>query len=887
MSLGRIGKYEILERIGAGGIGVVFRARDTFLDRVVALKVLSEANAAEPELRARLMREARLEASLSHPNIATCFEVAEDVPVPDDLLDPDGIGPHPGRILFLTMEYVPGTDLLALVEGKPLPIPRVLDLAIQIAAGLEAAHGAGVIHRDLKPGNVRVTPDGLVKILDFGLACIRAPGASGALVDTSSFRTSEGRIMGTAPYMAPEQARGGTVDARSDLFSFGVVLYQAVTGRLPFTGQNSLEVFYAAASEEAPPLARFARGVPDELERIVQKLLAKRPEERYQSAHEVLTDLRRLDAGRAPSSRGYARVHAGRRRSVAVTVTVVLALAVAAALAGWWARTGWLPPSHNLAVLAFESAGGDESLDRLAGGLAQELRTDLVQHTSLNVASQAAVAGTEWRGRPPRAIGRELGVGSILTGDVRRDGETARLQVELVDTRSGWVRWSSSYDLVGDPGLRIERDLLEQVAAHLRSRLVLPASGTLAGHPTHAPRAYDAYLAGIRELEDPDDPQALDRAADRFGVALAQDPDFALAWAGRARALLMLYRRDRRPEALRSAEQACDQAVRLAPDLVEARVARSEFLRATGRTDEAIAELKQVVARRPQWDEACVQIGATYRDAGQLAEAERWFRRALGLRPDYWRNWNSLGSLLKRRGDYRGARAAFVRIVDLVPDKSRGYEQLAALDMLEGRPDSAIAEYRRLPTPVQDGDLAANIGTAYFYVGRLSEALEFYGLAARLKPDDALMRRNLGDCYVRAGRPDEARAAYREAVRLTDGELARNPRNPELCVTRALYLAKAGDCAGASRALADVPARLRAESADLTYDEAMVHSLCGERARAVETLRHALALGVPRERILGDDEFRPLREDPGFRRLTGGRPPAPAPGSVKGPTGSP
>jgi len=887
MSLGRLGSYEILERIGEGGVGIVFKARDARLNRVVALKVLSAALTADRESRARLLREARAEACLSHPNIATCFEVGEGVPEPPDLLDPGAPGPHPERVYFLAIEYVPGEDLLSMVERKPLPTAQVLDLAVQIASGLEAAHEAGVLHRDLKPGNVRVTPAGQVKILDFGLARIWEAKASGSSREPPSFHTSEGRIMGTAAYMAPEQARGEEVDARSDLFSFGILLYQTVTGKLPFTGSTALEIFYAAASEEPPPLARYASSVPEEMERIVQKLLAKRTRDRYQSAHEVLTDLRLLREGRTPSTRSHRRGGRPRRAAVAIVFAAGLVLVAVAAIA-WWASSRLLgPPAHSLAILAFENATGDTTIDAVGTGLAEDLRRGLVQHTDLNVVSQGATAALPKGDRTPKTVAHELGVGAMLTGTIRRQDGSPRLEVELVDTRTGYVRWSGECDLSAGQTLRSGREMMGQVAAHLGAKADFSPTSAASGYPTSTLGAYEDYLRGIQELENPDDPLAIDRAAERFGVALAKDPEFALAWAGRARALLWIYKRDKQPEALNSAAQAADQAVRLAPDLVEARIARSEIQRATGHTEEAVAELKRVVAQRPKWDEACMQLAATYLEAGKLAEAEKWCRQAIALRPDAWRNWNRLGNILRKGGDYAGARAAFAQIVRLMPEINRGYEQLAAIDMFEGKPDQAIAEYRRLPTPVRDGDLALNIGTAYFYAGRIAEAHAYYALAVRLKPNDAMFRRNLGDLCLREGRLDEARAAYREAVRLTDEELRQNPRSPELGMYRALYLAKAGDCATAERALGEVDPGVRKTSADFTYSAAMIHSLCGDRAKAFAALRHALDLGIPPQKILKDDEFRSWRDDPEFRRLTGGAASKPAPPGTKGSTANP
>jgi tetratricopeptide (TPR) repeat protein len=853
MALGRLGEYEILERIGRGGMSVVFKARDARYGRIVALKALAEPLAVEPEYRARLLREARTEACLSDPHIAVCYEVGEASPEPPDLLDPGAPGPHPATVPFLAMEFVPGEDLLALIERRPLPVAEVLDLAVQIAAGLETAHAAGVVHRDLKPGNVRVTPAGEVKILDFGLARVWAPPGM-TTSDLATALTTEGRVMGTAPYMSPEQWQSGAVDARSDLFSFGVLLYHAVTGRLPFTGDTAMALFAATASFDPPPLARYASGVPDELERIVRKLLAKRPAERHQSAHEVLTDLRALRDGRAPGPR---------RRLVAAALAVavpVLAFGIAWAV-GWFVD----PPSRALAVLPFENASGDSSLDLAGAALASDVRNDLVQHTDLNVVSVAVLATLPPGERSPRAIGRELGVGSVLTGTVRRGGDAPRLEVELLGARTGFVRWSGTWDLAPSRTPGIKRDLVQRVAGHLRAKVDYGRAGPGGGEP----QAYDDYLRGMQELEDPDDPAAPDRAADRFGLALARDPDFAVAWAGRARALLRIYRRDRRPEALRSATQAAQQAVRLAPDLVEALLARAEIDRANGRTEQAVAALKRVIARRPHWDEGCVQLAATYRDAGRLAEAEHWFQRAVEVRPDYWRNWNSLGATRLRRGDYAGARAAFGRIVALVPEKNRGYEQLAAIDLLEGRYEQAIAEYRRLPTPVEDGDLASNIGSAYYYAGRAGEALPYYRLAVRLKPSDPTLHMNLGDCLRRLTRADEACAAYRVAAPLLEAERAQRPDDPDLCARHAACLAKAGDCAAAARALATVPAAALETSADCAVWVAKAWSVCGERAKALSALRRAVGLGYPAQGLAGEDEFAPLRDDPEYRRLTG------------------
>ena len=875
MALGRLGSYEILERVGQGGMGVVFRARDTRLDRVVALKVISNELASDPEYRARLVREARAEAALSHPNIATCFEIGEAAIDPPDLLDPGSSKPHPETVPFLAMEYVPGEDLLATLEHGPLPLARILEVTIQVAAALEAAHQGGVIHRDLKPSNIRVTPSGQVKILDFGLARVWESPAH-APSEPPSFHTSEGRIMGTVPYIAPEQARGRSVDARSDLFSFGVMLYQLVAGRLPFTGDTPLEVFYAAANLEPPPLARFANDIPVELERIARKLLAKLPEDRYQSAHEVLTDLRQLQDATRPTSIVHGRGATWtRRRRVAVAVGA-LALAVGAVVVVWRARGRLEPASKNVAVFEFENQSGDSTQDYVGSGLANEVQGDLVEHTDLNVASRAAAASLTPAERRPSAAARELGVGSILTGNFHRQDEGLRLDVELVNVPSGYVRWSAGYNFSMVELLRIKRDIVEQVASRLAAKLDYGSAGRSSGYPTHSLPAYDVYLQGVRQLEDSDNPAAPDRASELFGRALVLDPEFALAWAGRSGALLKIYQRDKRPEALRSAEQAADKAVQVEPSLLEGHIARARIYRATGRTTEAIAELKEVIRVRPGWDEAYVQLAATYRNAGMLPLAERSLRRAVELHPDNWRNWNPLGALLIKRGDYPGARKAFEQIVRLIPDKNLGYEQLAALAMLQNDFEQAVAQYGRLPTPVNDAALASNVGSAYFYTGRLKEAEEYYAMAVHLQPRTAVHRQNLGDCYLRMGLPDQAHACYREAVRLLEDAMRVDSTNVDLRFDRAVYLAKAGECSMAREALEKIGPKLEGAAASYAYSAAKVHGVCGDRVRAIAALRTAIGLGIPPGTARGEDEFRTLRGDPEFVRLTAGRATDPA-----------
>ena len=862
MSLGRIADYELLETIGRGGMGVVFKARDSRLDRVVALKILPEELARDAEYRARFLREARAEASLSHTSIATCFDLGEARLEPPDLLRPGSPGPHPDRVLYLTVEYVPGIDLAGLIGDRPLTIARVLDLVIQIADGLESAHQSGVIHRDLKPANIRVTPDGRVKILDFGLSRMLV-SKTGPASETPTFTTSEGRVLGTADYMAPEQAHG-RADARSDLFSLGVILYQLVTGRLPFTGGSYLAVLYAAANEEPPPLARYARDVPDELERIVGKLLAKNPEQRYQSAHEARTDLVKLreEIGRKRRRRLRAAIRAA-------TAAAALALVVGG---GMWAYRHWprLSTYRTVAVMPFANRTGDPRLDYLGEGIAAGVRGNLVRLAGLDVASLSNAQSLDHPEAGAASIARELGVQAVLEGSMRREDGVIFLDVDLADGRNGFVLWSERYPYAIERALDTENQIMLHAIKRLTGRRP-PGRAQASGAASRSPSAYDLYLKAGVFLEDTDDPQAPDKALALIAKALEQDPDFALAWAGRSIALWKIWNRDKTPESVRLAEEASDRAIRLNPELLEARLARAQIYRATSRYGDAIRELEEVLRVNPSWDEAQLHLAASYRDAGDLVKAEAALRHAVAQRPEYWRNCKSLGVVLLRRGDYAGARQAFEQIVRLAPSKNSGYEMLATVDMYEAEYSAAIAEYERLPAPVNSGTLATNVGNAYFFQNRLREARRFYGLALAFEPSNPVHWENMGDLLTREAKPDSAHPYYVKAVQLYEDMLHVDPKNPQLLLKRAVDLSKAGDCSGAAAALARAQASLPATDAQCAHLIAKLNAVCGRRAATLEATRRALALGFSARLIRAEDEFRAFAADPQFNALVSGR----------------
>jgi serine/threonine-protein kinase len=699
-----VGRYRILDRLGAGGMGEVYLAVDTTLGRQVALKMLPAAAARDPERLRRLTREAQAASALNHSNIAHVYEIGED----------DGCR-------FIAMEYVEGR----MPAG---PTDAVIDLGIQLADALDAAHAKGIVHRDIKPSNLMVTARGQLKVLDFGLAKFESPDA----VDRSTIlATAPGVFVGSAAYVSPEQALGRDVDERSDLFSAGIVLYELATGRLPFSGSGQIETIDRILHAAPEPISRTNPSVAPELERIVAKCLEKDRERRYQSAKDLLVDLKNLrrDSDTATASRSMAAAsprRAARVRLFVFTAVVAAAVAVAAGYLSSLRRA----TIDSIAVLPFVNEGADPQTDYLSEGIPDTLIDSLSQIPSLRVIALSSVAKYKGRDVDPQTVGRELGVRAVMTGRVVQRGADLAVAVELADARDGSRIWGRRYARTSGEIVSVQNDLARDVSQTLRLKLNGSDEQRLAKRQSDDTEAYRLYLKG-RYYWNRYSEEGFKQAIDYFNQAIARDPEYALAYAGLADAHMQLgvdfvRPNDAFPLGRRYAEKALQideslaeahtslgmyeeffgrdfgaaerefkRALSLNPRLAGAHHFYSHYLQAVGRSDEAIAEMTRATDNDPLSPFIVEELGYTYYGAKRFADAIDACNRALALDPKFDIGLSTLAMAYDQKRMYAEASATIDRAAQretwplLLVQRGR-------LDALTGHPDAARAMLERI-----------------------------------------------------------------------------------------------------------------------------------------------------------------------------------------------
>jgi len=648
-----ISHYRILEKIGAGGMGAVYKGEDLKLGRLVAIKILLEAVALDDAAIRRFQFEARAASALSHPNICTVHEIDE----------------HQSRH-FIVMELLEGQTLKDRIGGKPLDTPTILNLAIQIADALAAAHAKSILHRDLKPTNIHLIANDHVKLLDFGLAKLDRPqpaGKAAAPATGMQSLTKPHIIMGTLPYMSPEQVAGSEADHRSDLFSLGVVLYEMSTGRLPFESETEAGLIVKIAHADPTPIESLNPRIPGALSRVIGKCLEKDRGRRYRSAAELLADLKRLHAGRSLRSR---------RR-----VLLIGGLAALAGVTGLWAIAPakwrrWLPGTRGpaitrIAVLPLANFSGDTAQDYFADGMTEILIADLTQIGSLRVISRASAMQFKGVNKPLPEIARDLGVSAVITGSVTRSGERVRITAELVDSATGQQLWARSYDRKIDDALTLQGEVAQAIASEIQARVTPEEAGRLARSHTVAPAALEAYLQG-RYYQNLYEPEPLVKSVEYYQQAVSLDPTYAAAYSGLAEALTGLHYVGARPfaEVIPQAREAAARALALDPSLAEAHNAMGSVYYNSWNWKKSETEVQKAIELNPGFSTARIYYATYLRHVGRAEESIEQAKRALELDPLSILANSTLGDVYLSARRYDQAIAQYQKALDLHPNDS-------------------------------------------------------------------------------------------------------------------------------------------------------------------------------------------------------------------------
>jgi Flp pilus assembly protein TadD/TolB-like protein len=857
----RLGSFEVLGPLGEGGMGEVYRARDTRLGRDVAIKILHESFARDPDRAARFEREARLLAAINHPAIGAIYGAEEF-----------------DSLRCIIMELVPGETLAERIARGPMPLEEVCDLSRQIAEALEAAHEKGVIHRDLKPSNIKVTPEGKVKVLDLGLAkAMEPPSLDAGLSDSPTApleQTEAGAILGTAGFMSPEQARGKPVDKRTDIWAFGCIVYEMLSGRRAFTGETVSDVLVSILTKD-PDWAALPSSAPARMRELLSRCLQKDPGKRLRDIGDARIEIERSLEESRPDSTPFLSVRKRWLAAGAVLIGLLAAAAIFLRLRSAPTTSTELPERKQLAVLPFSNLTGDENARLMGVGLVEMVSVRLSGLPGLQVVTPSAVVAAADRNEEVLSTARGLGANLIVQGTFQRQGEKVRITYRVVNVRDGALIAANTLDGSASDLFSLQDTLADVVARDLhfpgarRRQTISP--GLDADQQAR-------YLQAIGLLQRYDRRDAVERALEILQGLNGDRPNSAPVSAALGRASLAMFDFTKDRVWADRATASADSALSLDPSLPEVDVTVGETLLVAGRVKEAIQAFQRALAANADDFQALLGLGRASDSAHDDAQAEAAFRRAIALQPSSFAAYNQLGAYFADRGRWAEAADMFSRATRLAPDSYRAWSNLGGVSALNCDFPAALEAYRKaLALRPDHSPAVSNLGVTQLWMGRYGEAVASLELAARLAPKSYLVRANLGDAY-RAVPGEEAKAigSYTRSIALTREQLRLNPRDAMAHSYAATGLAKTKHAAEAAEEMRQA-LDLDPKEPAILVDAAVVAALAGRTAESVDWLRKAVQAGYCRTIIARQREFEAFRDDPAFQAIVSAPPRAAGP----------
>ena len=861
-------RYRIEALLGQGGMGRVYKAYDKDLDRTVAIKVVREGAIGQSDALKRFKQELVLASKISHKNILRIHDMGDVA-----------------GLRFISMAYVEGQDLQHIIRDNPkMPMERVLKFAQQIAEALAAAHAEGVVHRDLKPQNLLVDKSDQIFVCDFGLAKSFEEGAIGM--------TRTGAFLGTPRYMSPEQVEGKPADGRADLYAYGLILYEMVTGDVPFTGESTLKVMYQRIQEKPKSPKTLNPDLPNWLVRLIMRCLERDPDARYQNAYEILADLQGSN-----SMSGVSRSSISRSGSQSVIIQIpefanqkwvwivagvlaVLLLALAippvrhlipglrGGASGGTSSAGIpsLTQGKFVAVLPFRVLGDEQSLGYVAEGLNEALATKLFQIKDLRLAPESAVAKFTDKD-PISKIARGVGANLIVEGIVQGDANRMAVIVNLLDATDGGKKlWTQQFTGTSKDVLSIEDQISGQLVTALDVKMSNEELASANARPTDNGDAYDLYLRGRQALRGPNSVKAPQEAIDLFQQAIQKDPGFALAYTGVADASLAMYVNTKDSFWSQKAVGAAQRAEQLKDSLPEVHFALGSVYQRTGKNAEAISELKRGLQLAPNSDGGYRLLGNAYLESGEKDQAIAAYKKGIEVNPYYPALHIDLGRAYFSMGQNEKAVEELKKVTELEPENITGWNDLATAYAEMGKYPESIAAYQKSIDLNPSWLAYSNLGYVYMAQRKYPEAIQALEKSIGLSPNQESAMGNLADAYRYTGQKDKANETYDKAMALAFKDLQVNPQNTQVLSDLGVYYAEKGDT---KRGMEFVK-RARAiddKDVQLIVSEATVSNLAGRSSEAIQSLREALRKGYALKDITQSREFENLNSLPDFQAM--------------------